>query len=544
MKSFKVTILAAAVAIVASCCTESSDIKPTKNVILMIPDGTSTSVLACSRWYKQVMGQEPYLAVDENMSGLVRSFMSDAPISGSAGAMSAFMTGQLQQSANICIYPKPHPGADFYEVDSTRTYHPLMTVMEAAKLQGKSTGLVVTVEFPHATPAATSAHAYSRNDYTAIGAQMAAFGHDVVFGGGIKHVTPTMRSIFEDNGTTLIEGDVDAFNAYDGQGKVWSLFAPVNMAYDLDRDPAKEPSLAEMTAKALRILSNNDKGFFLMVEGSRVDYAAHANDPAGIMTEFIAFDDAVQVALDYARRDANTTVVILPDHGNSGCSIGKPSYGGYSSRGLDEAYTGVVDFKCTIEGLCAKLRAADVADIADLFREWTGIEITEEEEKDVRDHLMALVTDYMHVEGTLNSVVSRIMVSRTNFAFTSGSHTIEDVFLSVYNPNGQPLTGVRTNIELNQYLCEVAGIKKPLAELSDEYFAPAEEVFAGMEMSVDGDAEEPVLTVRNGDKTLVAESYKAYVTVDGERKDLELPVVWMKKNKAFYLPVSLADLLK
>ena len=546
MKLFRSVIIVVATAAVLSCSPKSGQdsIKPTKNVILMIPDGTSTSVLACSRWFKVAKGEEGVLAVDENMCGLVRSFMSDAPISGSAGAMSAYMTGQLQQSANICVYPKANPASDFYPIDSTRTFHPLMTVMEAAKLQGKATGVVVTVEYPHATPAATSSHSYSRNDYDAIGAQMAAFGHDVVFGGGFKYATPTVRENLENNGTTLIEGDVDAFNSYDGEGKVWSLFAPASMAYDLDRKPESEPSLAEMTSKAIKLLSRRKNGFFLMVEGSRVDYAAHADDPIGIMTEFIAFDDAVKVALDFAKKDGNTTVVVLPDHGNSGCSIGKPSYGGYSSRGVQDAYAGVLDFKCTIEGLCDKLRAADMDDIDDIFREWTGIEITEQEEQDVRDHLMALVTDYMHVEGSLNSVVSRIMVSRTNFAFTSGSHTIEDVFLSVYNPNGQPLTGVRTNTELNQYLCQVAGVRKPLSELSDEYFAPADEVFKGMEMSVDGPSEEPVLTVTNGKKVLTAEAYRPYVTVNGEKKDLDLPIVWMKKNKTFYLPVALADFLK
>ena len=545
MKRLRIfAVLALAAAVFSSCSRSSDEIRPTGNVILMIPDGTSTSVLACSRWYKQVLGEEPVLAVDENMCGLIRSFMSDAPISGSAGAMSAYMTGQLQQSANICIYPKAHPEDDFVEIDTTRFCHPLMTVMEAAKLQGKATGIVVTVEYPHATPAATSSHSYSRNDYPAIGAQMAAFGHDVLFGGGLNFASPTVRANLENNGTTLIESDVDAFNSFDGDGKVWALFAPVNMAYDLDRDPAKEPSLSEMTDKALKLLSRKKDGFFLMVEGSRVDYAAHANDPVGIMTEFIAFDDAVKVALDFAKKDGNTTVVVLPDHGNSGCSIGKPSYGGYSSRGVKDAYSGVVDFKCTAEGLCAKLRAADVDDIAEIFKEWTGIEITEEEEQDVRNHLMALVTDYMHVEGTLNNVVSRIMVSRTNFSFTSGSHTIEDVFLSVYNPDGKQLTGVHTNTELTDYLCAVAGIRKPLSELSDEYFAPAEEVFAGFEMTVDGPAEEPVLTVRNGDRTLVAEAYRAYVTVDGEKKDLQLPIVWMKKNKTFYLPQSLAEMLR
>ena len=81
------------------------------------------------------------------------------------------------------------------------------------------------------------------------------------------------------------------------------MFSETSLAYDMDRDPAKEPSLAEMTKKAIDTLSKDEDGFFLMVEGSKIDWAAHANDPIGLISDIIAFDDAVKVALNFAKAD-------------------------------------------------------------------------------------------------------------------------------------------------------------------------------------------------------------------------------------------------
>lgn len=547
MKLIRIFAAAAASLILFASCGGSSDVKQTKNLIIMVPDGTSTSVLACSRWYKLAKGGEAVLTVDEGLCGLIRSYMSDSPISGSAGAMSAYMTGLAQQSANISIFPKANPENDFYPVDTTRSYQPHATVMEAAKTQlGKATGLVVTCYYTHATPAACTSHAYSRGDDAAIGAQTAAFGHDVVFGGGTKHVSPYIRGILEENGTEYIEDDVKAFREYAGDGKVWALFDSDDMDYDVDRDPESQPSLAEMTQKAIGILSKKKNGFVLMVEGSNVDHAAHANDALGTIGDFLAFDEAVKVAFDFAKKDGNTTVVIMPDHGNSGITIGSPQYGGYSSRGLKDAYTGVVDFKCTVSALSDRLRAIQSLDeIPGIFKEWAGVDITPEEEAQVRSHFDKQVTDYMNIGGSLNSVVSRILKSRTYFGYVSTNHTIEDVFLSIYAPSGKRLEGVHTNEELGAYLCEVIGLKSDLVAESDRQFSPASKVFDGCELSVDSaDPANPVLVVKNGAKTMELPAYKPYVTLDGDRVDLDLSTVYIKKNKSFYVASKLGALMK
>lgn len=277
-------------------------VAPVRNVIVMIPDGTSTSVLAAARWYKFYNDpSQRMLNLDSCLCGLVGTFSSDSPIPCSAPAMSAYMTGMPQQAGNVSVYPAANPAQDIVEVESGRACQPLATLLEAAKHdRGKATGLVVTADFCHATPAACAAHHYSRHAYPALAAQMAGNDLDVMFGGGRKQVTDAMRAYLRGSGATLIEQDAAAFRAYEGKGPVWSLFAQGNMSYDLDRNDAEQPSLAEMTAKALEVLDRHKNGFFLMVEGSRIDMAAHAKDPVGVITEMLAFDKAVGVALDFA----------------------------------------------------------------------------------------------------------------------------------------------------------------------------------------------------------------------------------------------------
>ena len=133
-----------------------SVVRPTKNLIVMLTDGTSVDILSAARWYQiynQLGGSNLY--IDPWLCGLVKTYSSNAPIVDSAPAMSAYMTGMPQQSGNISVYPPADGANDLLEVDSTMAYQPLATVLEAAKiLKSRSAGLVVTVEFPHATPAA------------------------------------------------------------------------------------------------------------------------------------------------------------------------------------------------------------------------------------------------------------------------------------------------------------------------------------------------------------------------------------------------------
>lgn len=526
-------------------CTRQEKVKPTKNVILMVPDGVSTSVLSLVRWYNQQKSPQNVtatLATDPYLCGMVRQSCSDSPIPASPAAMTSFMTGYKVQGSNMSVYPSKNEGQDLVNVNADSTWQPLATVMEAAKILGhKSTGLVVTVTATHATPGATTAHTVSRSEHHDIIRQMASNRVDVIFGGGVDYMDDDVKSILEDNGITYIEKDVPAFRAVE-KAPVWSLFAGEDMAFDLDRDTLAELSLCEMTEKALSLLSKDKNGFFLMVEGSKVDYAAHSNDPMGIISEYDAFDKAVAVAMDFAKKDGNTTVIVVPDHGNSGMTLGNNDYKNYYKKGLDTAMAMLPQYKCTGEGLTGLIQAQGVDRICPIFKEFTGIDLTPAEEKAVRESMANIEKDYMEValSRNLKSVVTKILNAHVHFGYASGCHTSEDVFLAVYNPNGQVPMGWIDGTDLAGYMYGLLGVKGSLDELTSQIFVKSDVLLAGHETAVEGDKKAPVLVI---DGKVRVPANRSYIEVDGQKKELASVSVYVPKNKNFYISREILNYL-
>src|SRR5690554_5742973 len=427
----------------------SQEVRPVKNVIVMIPDGTSIGVYSAARWFKHYNGLGEGLNIDPYISGTVTTFSSNAPIGDSAPTGSAYATGVLQQSGNVAIHPEVSEN-DLLPVDASRSFQPAATILEASKIEKKkAVGLVVTSEFPHATPADFSAHHYKRSNYTAIAPQMAYQNLDVMFGGGNDILTSDIKQHFSGNGTTLIQDDRSALLNYKGTGKVWALFGERALPYNIDRNPDRVPSIAEMTGKAIELLSEKENGFFLMVEGSQVDWAAHANDAATMINEYLAFDEAVGKVIEFAKKDGNTAVVILADHGNSGFAIGSRECPGYDKISIDQLFETVSGIKLSANGLESILIKTDPANIKNVFRDYTGIDITDEELQTLLSSRNYQEGDYTKV-GTSNNMahnILNILNSRMCFGYTTGGHTGEEVLLSAYHPQGDTPKGHLTNVQ-------------------------------------------------------------------------------------------------
>ena len=521
------------------------DVRPTKNLIVMIPDGTSISVVSAARWYRIYNGGGDGLHLDPYFCGMVKTFSSNAPIGDSAPTTSAYMTGMPQQTGNVAIYPPADPGNDLVPVNPAMSYNPLATILEAVRTEhSKATGLVVTVEFPHATPADCSAHYYKRSAYGIIASQMAHQDLDVMFGGGTDFVTDDMEKHFQRVGISYYADNIDAFRRHEA-GKVWALWEPGAMPYDIDRDREKVPSLRQMTEKALGLLSQNDNGFFLMVEGSKVDWAAHDNDAVGCITEFLAFDEAVAAVMEFALKDGNTTVVILPDHGNSGFSIGSRDLKGYDKASLDKLFGAVSGYKRTGWGLEKILLEEVPENLHSSIKEYTGIEITDAEFED----LMASKNyKYGYTESvgkeTMGEKLIGIMNARTWFGFTTDGHTGEDVFLAAYHPGGDLPMGMNTNTDINRYLSDAAGLEKRLPELTSEIFAPHTQVFEGMKYTILRDEGQfPVLEVKKGRKILRIPAYTSVGYLNKKEFDIGSVAVYIDKTDMFYLPQGLKEML-
>ncbi len=533
--------------LIASCIFAQE--KKIKNVILMIPDGTSLATVSSARWFQRYNNPDKQkLNIDPYICGTVLTYSSNAPIGDSAPTTSCFMTGVPSRAGWVSTYPTADPGNDLIPMDPTMAYQPLMTVLEAAKItQGKSTGLVCVCEFPHATPADCASHSYNRGKYEWIAPQMVHNHLDVMIGGGAGIIDEEGVKYLKNEGYGVFLNDIDGFKNYSGD-KMWSLFADKDMAYDLDRNAANEPSLAEMTAKAIEKLSKNKNGFFLMVEGSKIDWAAHANDPIAMITDMLAFDKACGVALDFAKKDGQTVIVVLPDHGNSGISLGSNKCGNYGTLTKDDLFKNVSQYKCTAEGLIKKLREADAANVKQVFTENTGINLSEEELNSIlksEDYSKSSFSDEERMKGSkLNKVVAKILDSRTCFGFTTGGHTGEEVFLAVYDPTNKRPTGHITNIDINNYLYSSLGLKKSLPSLTSEYFAKHPDVFKGYQFSIDQtNKEKPTLVVQNNKNKLEVRPNTNIVILNGKEIKLNSVVIYVDRNQTFYLPQSLKNLL-
>ena len=523
--------------------------KAIKNVILLIPDGTSLSVVSAARWYQRYNQQNmDGLNIDPYLCGTIFTYSSNAPIGDSAPTTSCYMTGYPSRAGYVATYPPADPANDIIPMDTAKAYQPMMTVLEAARItQNKATGLVFTCEFPHATPADCAAHTYNRSKYEWIVPQMVHNQLDVVIGGGASLLTDDEQRFLKNEGCGVFLNSIDSFRNYKGN-RMWSLFSAMDMAYDIDRDSLKEPSLAEMTQKAIEKLSTNKNGFFLMVEGSKVDWAAHANDPAALITDFIAFDKACGVALDFAKADGKTVVVVVPDHGNSGFSIGSNKCPNYTTLTKDELFGSISKFKTSQNQLVTKIKDTNPGDLREVFDQLTGISLSDDEYAQLfqcSDYKRSTFSgERLSKDSLLAQVVSGILDKNTCFGFTTHGHTGEEVFLAVYDPTENRLIGHHTNIELNQYLRKTMGFNQSLESLTSDYFAKHTDVFANYSYTLlANNGEEPVLTVKNKNNVMEIRPNTNLVKLNGKEVKLNSVVVFNNKTNTFYVPRALRGML-
>ncbi len=330
-----------------------------KNVILFIGDGMGPSVLTATRLYK--VGEEGDLEMMKlPRSARIKTFSHDAQTTDSAPSMAAYTTGVKMNNEVIAMSSDTQAVAPAKDINGNKGINnctgdngtPVPTILELAKAAGKSVGAVTTTELTHATPAATYSHICHRDAAYAIAEQAvpggAGFntalgdGVDVLMGGGANHWTPYSAS---NKGGRADGRDLTAELSAQGyqyvttqsdlakieSGKVLGLFsAKSHLDYELDR-VAKgaantQPSLSEMTAKAIDLLSQNSQGYFLMVEGGRIDHALHATNAKRSLTDAVALDEAVKTALGKVDL-TDTLIVVTADHDHT------MTINGYSAKG-------------------------------------------------------------------------------------------------------------------------------------------------------------------------------------------------------------------
>lgn len=544
-KQFSAAVLAGAVCITATATASANEETPKQqtkndptNVIMLVMDGSSDNVSTLARWYTGKPN-----AMDEILTGAVRTYSAESAITDSAPAATALATGHKSNSGFVGVLPSKitMPGVEGSEDDA---FKPVANVLEGAQRNGMATGIVSTSEIQHATPAGFSAHAVSRSNYNDIAEQQVYRNMDVVLGGGAASLHDTrmdgedLRPVLEKQKYDVVTTRDELLNT--NSTKIWGAFAPNALAYDLDREALKnnEPSIAEMTEKAISTLSKDEDGFFLMVEGSKIDWAAHANEPIAMITDYIAFDNAVKEALDFAKEDGNTLVIAVTDHANSGITIGNTfTSGGYDKMDITEYVNPLREAKMTAEGALSQLKEdrSNLEEVAALY----GLTNLSTDER-------AALQSSENLAQTMPQLLSK----RANIGFTTGGHTGDDVFLYSFGPN-RP-TGLVENTDLAHIMAKTLNVD--LAATTNALFNDATEKLAakGFDVTIDtADVNNPKLVAKKGNTTYTLDENKNTV-----KKDRALPngrvlsltksfnSVHVYNDKAFYVSEDILNFIK
>lgn len=387
--------------------TNKIDNGKAKNVIFLIPDGYSASYATNYRWFK---GQETLM--DSMLVGMHRSYSANSEVTDSAAAGTAFATGVKTNNGMISTSPE---GKE------------LKTILETVEEQGKATGLVATSTITHATPAVFASHVASRADEAGIAPQLLENGVDVILGGGKKYFPETLLEKAKQDGYNVIS-DKNALSNAKKSDKLIGLFAEEALAPELDRDATNEPSLKEMTSSALEALKKDKDGFFLMVEGSQIDWAGHDHDAAWAMKDAEAFEQAVEEAVKFAKQDGNTLVVIAGDHDTGGMSVG--GYGQYDAKvEVLRNVTATGDF------MVSKLNA-DRSNVKEVVKQYTTIDLTDAEAQKIQSAQKPDIA--------INEVISE----RALVGWTSLQHTGVDVPLYAFGPGSDSFRGLHENTDI------------------------------------------------------------------------------------------------
>lgn len=438
-----------------------------KNIVIVFADGVAPTQWDFGRYSSTVLRQKPFVTVDFFRSqtiGLLTTSPHGAYVTDSAAAGSAMATGFKVENGVLSVTPdgKSPP-----------------TVMEAAKAKGKRIGLVTTSTVYDASPAAFSIHSKSRRDSQELVNKILALSPDVLMGGGADYFLPEnapggkrkdgkdIVAAFRAKGWQVV-ADTGELKAATG-ARLLGLFADEDMDFDLDRDPVKEPTLAEMTAGALKALSQGSPdGFVLFVESENTDTAGHYNDAAALMHSLWAVDDTVKVVLDYRRSSPETLVIVTGDHETGGFSATYAQNDLSSMSSSNRFYTGdtqlrmlggiTMSFKTAAEKL-GKKPSGEVLD-ALVAKHFPGFRL----DPDLRDMILTQKTLERNHTYVVQNLLGRMVARQTGFYWGTGGHTGEPVLVGATGPGANLFRGYQDNTDFGRNLHRLIEVRHGFPE--------------------------------------------------------------------------------
>lgn len=430
-----------------------------KNVIFYIGDGMAAN----QRMIPEAVYDRKLVMNTLPVVGIYTTYSLNSIVTDSAAAGTALATGHKTKNLYISVGPEKKIAFE--------------SLAEAAKRLGKAVGLVTTTRITHATPATFGAHTGNRNLENNIAEQYLTKDFEVWMGGGRRHFIPKtaanrqdpdkkMKSKrkderdllqeFADKGYTILRTKSELLGMTIGkETKVFATFTYSHLDYYLDM-PEEVPNLAQMTEVAIKILKQNPNGFFLMVEGGKIDHAAHANAPVAAVTDTIDLDNAVKLGVDFAQTNPDTLILVGGDHETGGMSMGYAS--GYFMKPeiIKEATKTLLGL-----GYGEVLKAPEKA--VELFKAATGItDLTEDEIKQIEEaarHTKA-GDSYKSPNKTYNPswfgfAFTNIMSQRARIGWTAYVHTGHPILITAMGQGSEAFDGFYDNTDVAK---KVAGL--------------------------------------------------------------------------------------
>ena len=407
-------------AVIAATQSFEVPVKP-KNIIYIIGDGMGPAYTTAYRYYKDNPNTEEIetTVFDRLLVGMART---------SPARMSGYVTDSAAAATALATGTKTYNGAIGMDTEK----RPMETLLEKAKQDGKAIGIAVTSQVNHATPASFLSHNESRKNYEQIAQDYLTSDADVILGGGQRYFSKDLLSKFENKGYRVLESFDKLKNIH--KGKVLGLFADVQLPWVIDNPNGHQ--LSKMTKKSLELLSKNDKGFMLLVEGSIIDWAGHANDIATTMSEMDEFARTIEIAEAYVRKHPDTLMVITADHDTGGLTVGANNKKSWSPELLHKVKASPMTIaKQLIDQKQWQAGFAKLIGFEPTKSEWNALSQAHE-------------IDEQHFAISIINLVNQ----RTHTGWTTDDHTAVDVQVFAKGPASELFIGSQENTAIAEKL--------------------------------------------------------------------------------------------
>jgi alkaline phosphatase len=431
----KKTILIACLALLTNACSNegTNAAQAPKNIIMVVADGTGPAYTTAYRYYN-----------DDPTTQAIEETVFDRHLVGMASTYPARVSGYVTDSAAaataLSTGVKSYNGAIGVDVDKK----PVQTVLEYAKLSGKKTGVVVTSQINHATPASYLAHNESRKNYDAIANSYIDEGikADVYLGGGWSYFIRDDRNLvdeFKTAGFHYVDSYDQLANVPDNK-PLLGLFGNTGLPWSLDDT---NPQRLSVMTKAATDQLENKKGFFMLVEASQVDWAGHSNDIAAAMGEMTDLATTMEYLEQYVKDHPDTLVVMTADHSTGGLTVaanGKYEWNPEYLRTMTQSPSAIT--KTLLDSEINKK----------LVEELLHFTITDEELVFLQQAKVEKSSDKQ-----VYKIVKAIIDQRTNTGWTSGGHTGIDVQVFAMGAGSEMFRGQIDNTDIAKKIFSLLG---------------------------------------------------------------------------------------